>query len=136
MGARTWTLAVLLLLQIVAGMGNDDPALRDARTPALDPHVADGPETPRESPVAEEGTVGAARRCTPENASRCPAVSLEGVGAESGAAGAPRGTPSPRPRDLAWLLDATAGHRREDWSAGLGLSAPPTPADDDELERL
>ena len=79
MGARTWTLAVLLLLQIVAGMGNDDPALRDARTPALDPHVADGPETPRESPVAEEGTVGAARRCTPENASRCPAVSLEGV---------------------------------------------------------
>ena len=56
MGARTWTLAVLLLLQIVAGMGNDDPALRDARTPALDPHVADGPETPRESPVAEEGT--------------------------------------------------------------------------------
>jgi len=136
MGARTWTLAVLLLLQIVAGMGNDDPALRDARTPALDPHVADGPETPRESPVAEEGTVGAARRCTPENASRCSAVSLEGVGAESGAAGAPRGTPSPRPRDLAWLLDATAGHRREDWSAGLGLSAPPTPADDDELERL
>ena len=118
MGARTWTLAVLLLLQIVAGMGNDDPALRDARTPALDPHVADGPETPRESPVAEEGTVGAARRCTPENASRCPAVSLEGVGAESGAAGAPRGTPSPRPRDLAWLLDATAGHRREDGARG------------------
>lgn len=137
MGARTWTLAVLLLLQIVAGTGSDDPALRDAGTLALDPHVADGPgETPHESPVAEGGTVGAARRCTPENASRCPAVSLEGVGAESGAAGAPRGTPSPRPRDLAWLLDATAGHRREDWSAGLGLSSPPTPADDDELERL
>ena len=133
MGARTWTLAVLLLLQIVTGTGSDDPALRDARTPALDPQVADGPETPRESPVAEEGT---ARRCTPENASRCPAVSLEGVGAESGAAGVPRGTPSPRPRDLAWLLDATAGDRREDWSAGLGFSAPPTPADDDELERL
>ena len=132
-----WTLAVLLLLQIVAGTGSDDPALRDAGTLALDPHVADGPgETPHESPVAEGGTVGAARRCTPENASRCPAVSLEGVGAESGAAGAPRGTPSPRPRDLAWLLDATAGHRREDWSAGLGLSSPPTPADDDELERL
>ena len=137
MGARTWTLAVLLLLQIVAGTGSDDPALRDAGTLALDPHVADGPgETPHESPVAEGGTVGAARRCTPENASRCPAVSLEGVGAESGAAGTPRGTPSPRPRDLAWLLDATAGHRREDWSAGLGLSSPPTPADDDELERL
>ena len=137
MGARTWTLAVLLLLQIVAGTGSDDPALRDAGTLALDPHVADGPgETPHESPVAEGGTVGAARRCSPENASRCPAVSLEGVGAESGAAGAPRGTPTPRPRDLAWLLDATAGHRREDWSAGLGLSSPPTPADDDELERL
>jgi len=134
MGARTWTLAVLLLLQVTVGAGSDDPALHDVRHPAVTLDGSDGAATPRSSPP--EGTPVGAARCTPENASRCPVVSLERGAAETDTRG-PRGdTPASRPRDLAWLLDATAGDRRADWSAGLGFVSPPTPADDEELERL
>lgn len=134
MGARTWTLAVLLLLQVTVGAGSDDPALHDVRHPAVTLDGSDGAATPRSSPP--EGTPVGAARCTPENASRCPVVSLERGAAETDTRG-PRGDiPASRPRDLAWLLDATAGDRRADWSAGLGFVSPPTPADDEELERL
>jgi hypothetical protein len=37
--------------------------------------------------------------------------------------------PGPPPRNLAWLLDATAGkNRRIDWRSGLGFTAPVKPA--------
>ena len=134
MGARTWTLAVLLLLQVTVGAGSDDPALHDVRIPAVTLDGSDGAATPRSSPP--EGTPVGAARCTPENASRCPVVSLERGAAETDTRGPPGDTPASRPRDLAWLLDATAGDRRADWSAGLGFVSPPTPADDEELERL
>ena len=88
MGARTWTLAVLLLLQVTVGAGSDDPAPHDVRIPAVTLDGSDGAATPRSSPP--EGTPVGAARCTPENASRCPVVSLERGAAETDTRG-PRG---------------------------------------------
>ena len=62
-------------------------------------------------------------------------ISLTGsVGGAGASEAIPPGAP---PRDLAWLLDATAGkNRRIDWRSGLGFTAPVHPASEEESARL
>lgn len=62
-------------------------------------------------------------------------ISLTGTVGGAGASEAV--PPAPPARDLAWLLQATAGkNRRIDWRSGLGFSSPVAPASDAELAWL
>lgn len=99
-----------------SGWFADSPADADAATPN---------SNPVSNPDADANNTTVAR---------C-GISLTGSVGGTGASEAI--PPAPPPRNLAWLLDATAGqNRRIDWRSGLGFTAPVKPASDAEMAWL